>query len=170
MVVAMGPLTVDAAESADTDPLALAPLDLTTAPPAAPQVVVEVIPNYVSADGTPLTAEELAFISDLPAEAADAERISDPPSSVPPAAVQSAVPAPAASNAPTANAPAAAPTTAPVAAPAATAAPAVAAPLTTVAPAVAAPTTAAPPTAAPTTAAPAPAPQPTPPPRSEASG
>jgi len=159
MVVAMGPLTAEGAESVADEPLTDASFDTSVAPPAEPEVVVEVIPNYVTPDGRPLTPEELALVLSGPAvslaptpDDSSLEASSTPAAQPAPPAAAPAAPA----NAP---APAATPTTAPPAAPAAA-----------VADPPAAPVTAPPATAPPATAAPAPAPQPTPPPRSEASG
>lgn len=166
MMVAMGPLTATEAETAGAEPVVEDPFDAGGTPPTQPEVVIEVIPNYVSADGTPLTPEELAFVTNAAPtdpigeapQASDSATPASPDSQTQPATASSPA-APAAAPvtvAPATAAPAAAPTTAVPAAAPATAAPATAAP--------------APVTAAPTTAPPAPAPAETPPPRSDASG
>ena len=166
MVVAMGPLTADAAEEAQAEPAVEDIPDIAVTPPTQPQVVIEVIPNYVSADGTPLSADELTFSGEeTPDELAatiepGAPSVQDQPVSTSQQAAPVAAtpaPAPAATPPPTVAA-------APAAAPEATAPPA------TAPPATAPPATAPPATAPPVTAPPATAPQPTPPPRSEASG
>ncbi len=168
MLVAMGPLTSAEAESADAAPVTEDALNTPVVPPTQPQVVIEVIPNYVSADGTPLTPEELAFVMNEsavePVDESEQATVAAAPAS------QDTTAQPAATNPPAA--PAAAPAQAPAPAPA-TAAPVTPTPTTAApaaAPATAAPAAAAPATAAPTTAAPAPAPAETPPPRSGASG
>jgi len=162
MVVAMGPLTADAAEDVQAEPTVDDIPDTEATVPTQPQVVIEVIPNYVSADGTPLAADELAFTSDEISEdqRASLESATSPVQAQPAGQSQQAPPAAAAP----APAPAAA---APVTAPPVAAAP-VTAPVT--APPATAPVTAPPATAPPATAPPAAAPQPTPPPRSGASG
>lgn len=163
MVVAMGPLTASAAEEALAEPVIEDPLPSEAAAPVAPQVVLEVIPNYVAPDGTPLTPEQLAALLDGAPE--DQEGEADP---LAPAADPVAPAAPATPARPATPAKPAAPAPAPVAAPAAPT-PATAPPATA-SPATASPVTAPPATVPPTTAAPAPAPAPTPPPRSDASG
>ncbi len=150
MVVAMGPLTGSGDEAA-TEP---APADdtvpTTIPPPTQPNVVIEVVPNYVSADGSAQPPEQLAATDETANADTSSETLTPRATTQAPASVPTT--APAATVAPTA-----APTTAPAATVAPTAAP------TTAAPTTAAPTTAAPTTAVPTTAAPAP-------PRSDASG
>ena len=163
MVVAMGPLTADAqVETVE------APIDeqvaATATPPTQPNVVIEVIPNYVETTPT----SELNSI--------EAAKLAAGTEQTPLPSAETSAPAPTASAtaaapvaAPVAAAPvvaAPAPTAAPAAAPTPTAAPAPTAPAATAPPATAAPIT-----VAPTTAAPAPtAPPATPPPRSTASG
>jgi hypothetical protein len=156
MVVAMGPLTVDAAEDAQTEPSVEDIPDVAVTPPTQPQVVIEVIPNYVSADGTPLTADELTFSAvGTPDElAATIEPEPVPVQDQPVLTNQQSTPA------------AATPAPAPAAAPA----PPASAPPATAPPATAPPVTAPPATAPPVTAPPTTTPPPTPPPRSDASG
>jgi hypothetical protein len=160
MVVAMGPLTGGGGETT-TD---TAPVDdtipTTTPPPSQPNVVIEVVPNYVAADGSEAPPDALAAVDETANVGANDELT---PAGQTPAAVSAPV------QAPTQATPV--PTTAPAAVPAAGPAP-------TAAPATTPPTTAAPATAPPTTVAPLPPPPPTappatappPPPKSDASG
>jgi hypothetical protein len=168
MVVAMGPLTTGAVESIEAQSAAEEPVDDGPLAPEPPQVVIEVVPNYVGLDGEPLTPEELAFVTnELDPIDGEVPAASTDPAAVPPAATApAAAPAGAGTPAPTTAAPAATPTAAPTTAAAAP----TTAPPATAAPATAPPTTAAPVTAPPTTAAPATAPPTTAPPRSGASG
>jgi hypothetical protein len=171
MVVAMGPLTGNGEEAATDDAPADDTLPTTNPPPTQPNVVIEVVPNYVAADGSAVPPDQLAATDEVidPSLATDpaAETLTADPSLAGPTPAPSVEPV----QAPASTVPTAAPTAAPTTAPPATAAPTTAAPATP-APTVA-PTTAAPaPTAAPTTAPPATAPPTTapPPPRSSASG
>lgn len=177
MVVAMGPLTAQADGAGDAgedevDELAFAAdSSSTTLVAPVPNVVVEVIPNYVEVPADQLLDGEAPVGTEVEGLVAEGTE----PELVVPSSPQSVSPksaAPSASTPPATSAPTAAPTPA-APTPAAPAAPTPAAPATTVAPApTAAPTTAAPaPTAPPTTAAPAPAPtNPPPPPKSDKSG
>ncbi len=184
MVVAMGPLTAEASQN-DEPPEPVTGELSSSVVPTPTEVVIEVVPNYVHPDGTPLTPEELAFVTDPtsidrtlaeptvvgavdaagtppPSAAATPGSTAATPGTTPSAGRTAAPPAPAPTPAGTAT------TAAPAAvapAPAAAPAPAPAAPLPTAAPVTAPTTTAPPPTAAPTTA-----PATTPPPRSQASG
>ena len=160
MVAAMGPLTADAQASeapstSEIDDATLSP------PPTTPEVIVEVIPNYITIDPTTTTPQELddrvppaLGLSDGSPPADLAVTPSPGPAAVPAAPVPGA-PAPAP----------AAPT--PTAAPAATPAPTAPAPAPTPAPT-------APPAPPPATTPPPPPPPPVtvppPPPTSQASG
>ncbi len=126
MVVAMGPLTANAAETASAESVVEDPFDSGAVPPTQPQVVIEVIPNYVSADGTPLTPDELALVTNELLAADPADLATGAASSLDTSTQQAD---PASAPAPTAPATAAAtPTTAPPVATAPAAAPATAAP------------------------------------------
>ncbi len=179
MVVAMGPLASSAGDDSDgssEDALAFAEgTSGSVAAPVTPNVVVEVIPNYVE---VPATLEELTGVdraedangavplaADGPGlDTADPNVVAGPASQPVPVSPLPKSAAPTAAAPPATVAPAAAPVAPPTttqAAPAPTAAaPAPTAPPTTAAPA---------PTAPPTTAAPAPTTAP-PPPKSEKSG
>jgi hypothetical protein len=172
MAMAMGPLTTQTVETADGDDAQVdaAAVDPTIAqvPAVPPEVVVEVIPNYiaVSEDGTLLPAGVLLPDGTLAAPANTGAPVELPDEETQQVLAANAAPAgTVAAAAPTATA---APPTAP---PATSATPKAAAPAATAAPKAVAPAaTAAPATAAPaTTAAPA-ATNPPPPPKSEASG
>ena len=168
MVVAMGPLTAGADNGVvtgdvtdDSTTVGEAAIAATVQTPP-PNVVIEVVPNYVAADGSPLPDPDIptelafddpAFAADepVPATEAAAPAVAARPTTAPPAA---AAPAPA----PVDPAPASPTTAAPATEPPVTAAPATAPPVT-----------AAPVTAAPTPEVP-PATEPPAPPKSGASG
>ena len=156
MVVAMGPLTVTAEQPAsEPGPSANDGTEPTEAPPAGSSVVIEVIPNYVGADGLPLALTDGSTAPDIAVHGSSTTIAGS--GSAEQAAVDQVTTA-----SPAIQSQAAPPTTASVAAAPITAAPVAAAPVTAPA-ATAAPTTAPPVTAAPTTAPP-------PPPKSDASG
>ncbi len=156
MVVAMGPLTGSGDETSAEPAPADDPVPSTTPPPTQPNVVIEVVPNYVSADGSAVPPAELAATEETvnlgtTSESSAPQATTQAPTAAPTQAtpVPTTIPAPAGAPNQATPAPTAAPTTA---APAPTVAPTTAAPPPTAAPT----TTAPPPTAAPTTAPPAP--------------
>ena len=71
MIVAMGPLTAGADDHQSDSGVASGDgLGANPTPPTPPSVVVEVVPNYVAADGSPLPASDLASTAGITADPA----------------------------------------------------------------------------------------------------